>query len=133
MFALEIYCKIVCDLGVIMLACKGIFATPSIDTAVARPQKDFKLLGILRSKILLRVNDNTQNSNLASQFYQEQKMLACKGIFATPSIDTAVARPQKAFKLLGILRSKILLRVNYTTTVSLCQFILTTFLRKVII
>ena len=34
-------------------------------------------------------------------------MLACKGIFATPSIDTAVKRPQKVERLLGILWSKI--------------------------
>ena len=35
-------------------------------------------------------------------------MLACKGIFATPSIDTAVNRPQKAERLLRILCNKIL-------------------------
>ena len=35
------------------------------------------------------------------------KMLACKGIFTTPSIDTAVKRPQKAERLLGILLYKI--------------------------
>ncbi len=34
-------------------------------------------------------------------------MLACKGIFATPSIDTAVKRPPKAERLLGILYNKI--------------------------
>ncbi len=34
-------------------------------------------------------------------------MLACKGIFATPSIDTAVKDRKKAERLLGILLNKI--------------------------
>ncbi len=35
------------------------------------------------------------------------KMIACKGIFATTSIDTAIKRPIKVERLLGILYNKI--------------------------
>ena len=57
-------------------------------------------------------------------------MLACKGIFATPSIDTAVNRPQKAEMLLEFYEIKFCMcqlyhiKTKMTTLVTVLSFLL---------
>jgi len=56
--------------GVKMLACKGIFATPSIDAAVVRPHEAVRLQGFyaIKSHMQQLYNNRQKKSNFCSVF-----------------------------------------------------------------